>query len=370
MTDSSPLILVDGSSYLYRAFHVPQLQRFETADGRKTGAVYGVFNMLRKLVKDYSPTHMAVVFDAKGPTFRHQLYPEYKANRPPMPDELRAQIEPLHELVRAYGFPMPVIEGVEADDVIGTLARRAAAAGHKVLVSTGDKDLAQLVDEQITLINTMTDTRLDRDGVIEKFGVPPERIIDLLVGDTSDNIPGVEKCGPKTAVKWLQAYGDLDNLVEHADEVKGKVGDNLRAALERIPLSRELATIRDDLELDFDPDSLVLETPDRGRLAELYRELDFRTWLADLEQAGESDPGDTETAAGDYEIVLEQDRLDAWLQRLEQAELFAFDTETTSLDYMRAEIVGRNLIEGRWSFQSRLRTPGPPRSEPGRAARP
>ncbi len=335
-----PLILVDGSSYLYRAFHA--LPPLTTADGQPTGAVYGVVNMIRKLLKDYRPEHMAVVFDAKGKTFRNELYKDYKAHRPPMPDELRSQIQPLHDIVDAMGLPRLVVPDVEADDVIGTLARQAEAAGMDVLISTGDKDMAQLVSDKITLINTMTDTRMNPDGVVEKFGIKPERIIDYLalIGDTSDNIPGVPKVGPKTAVKWLGQYGSLDEIMAHADDIKGKIGENLRESLEQLPLSYRLATIVCDLELEQTPQTLNLEPPDKARLKALFERLQFRTWLSDLDdEAGEAAPAgpspDTE-----YQTVLDKKTFRDWLGQLKKARLFAFDTETTSLDYMQARVVG------------------------------
>ena len=343
MSDPKPFVLVDGSSYLYRAFHA--LPPLTNSRGEPTGAVYGVANMLRKLLDDYTPEHVAVVFDAKGKTFRDELFAEYKAHRPPMPDELRAQIEPLHALVRAMGLPLLQVPGVEADDVIGTLARQAAAEGRHTLISTGDKDMAQLVDAHVTLINTMSNTTLDPAGVVEKFGVPPERIIDYLalVGDSSDNIPGVPKVGPKTAAKWLNEYGSLDAIIEHADEIKGKVGESLRASLETLDLSRQLATIRCDVELEQAPDGLRRETPDREALRDWYQKLEFNSWLRQLD--GDSAPEAARPAArepvdAEYETVLTQRQLDAWLKRLKQAELFAFDTETTSLRYMEAHIVG------------------------------
>ena len=338
----SPLVLVDGSSYLYRAYHA--LPPLTNSKGEPTGAVYGVANMLRKLLREVKPERMAVVFDAPGKTFRDAMFEAYKANRPPMPDDLAAQLPVLMELVEAMGLPLLQVPGVEADDVIGTLAREAAARGEDVLISTGDKDMAQLVDGHITLVNTMTDTVLDREGVIEKFGVPPERIVDwlALVGDTSDNIPGVPKVGPKTATKWLQQYGSLDEIIRHADEIRGKVGESLRAHLDQLELSRELATIRTDLELPVTPDELKIRPPDRERLRELLARLEFRTWLRELEEeaAEAGDPLPAAAQAADYEVVLEETRFRDWLARLEQAERFAFDTETTSLDYMQAEVVG------------------------------
>jgi len=341
--NSGPLLLVDGSSYLYRAFHVPNLQQLTNNRGEPTGAVYGVVNMLRSLLNEYDPQHIAVVFDAKGRTFRHELYEAYKAHRPPMPDELSSQVGPLLDMVRAMGLPLLQVEGVEADDVIGTLAGVATAHGLDTVISTGDKDMAQLVDAHVTLVNTMNGTRLDADGVQEKFGVTPGQIVDYLalIGDTSDNIPGVPKVGPKTAAKWLTTWGSLDGVITHAGEIKGKVGDSLRASLEQLPLSRELATIRCDLELDTAPESLQRQPPDVERLRALYEALDFRRWLAELEDTAAS-PGAVGAGPVDpaYETVLDEARLADWLARLESAGEFAFDTETTSLDYMAAHIVG------------------------------
>jgi len=345
VSKTPPLVLVDGSSYLYRAFHA--LPPLTNSRGEPTGAVYGVANMLRKLLKDYAPEHVVVVFDAKGKTFRDEMYAEYKANRPPMPDELAAQVEPLHQVVQAMGLPMLVVPGVEADDVIATLAREGREHGLEVVISTGDKDMAQLVEPGVTLVNTMTDTKMDAEGVKEKFGVAPEQIVDYLalIGDTVDNVPGVDKVGPKTAVKWLEAYGSLDGIMEHAEEIKGKVGENLRAALGHLPLSRELVTVRRDLELDVTPESLRLGEPDRETLRALFSRLEFRTWLKELEsgeeqaQAASDDPPAGQPAQA-YETILDEKALAAWMKRLETAELFAFDTETTSLDYMQAQVVG------------------------------
>jgi len=340
MADAKPLILVDGSSYLFRAYHA--LPPLTNSQGEPTGAIVGVVNMLRKLVDTYQPELMAVVFDAPGKTFRDDLYPAYKAHRPPMPDELRAQIEPLHAIVRAMGLPLLVVPEVEADDVIGTLAAQAAASGLPVLISTGDKDLAQLVGEHVTLINTMTDQVLDRAGVIDKLGVPPERVIDYLalVGDSVDNVPGVPQCGPKTAVKWLAEYGSLDGVVGHAAEIKGRAGENLRASLGQLPLSRDLVTVRTDLALDVGPEDLRPSPPDTGLLRDWYTRLEARTLLSRLPE--ESAPLDAvpQASARHYETVLDVGDLDRWAERLAAAPLFAFDTETTSLDYMAAELVG------------------------------
>jgi len=331
-----PLILVDGSSYLFRAYHA--LPKLTNSKGEATGALVGVLNMLRKLRAEYDPEYMAVVFDAKGKTFRDRLYPDYKATRPAMPEDLREQIEPLHAVIRAMGLPLLAVPDVEADDVIGTLARRASEQGMATLISTGDKDMAQLVDERIALVNTMSDTLMDRQAVIDKFGVPPERIVDYLslVGDKVDNVPGVPKCGPKTAVKWLDTFGSLDGVMEHADKVKGKVGESLRQSLDRLPLSRTLTTIKIDVDLDLEFEDLRPAAPDVDALRGWYFRFESNRLLGTL---GEASPAE-QTASADYETLLTQDALDAWLERLAGAGLFAFDTETTSLDYMRARIVG------------------------------
>jgi DNA polymerase-1 len=345
MSDTPPFILVDGSSYLFRAYHVLQVtQELKNSQGEPTGAILGVVNMLRRLLSEYKPEQIAVVFDAPGGSFRNQLYKEYKANRPPMPEDLRVQIEPLHDIIRAMGLPLVMVEGVEADDVIGTLAHQASELGINTLISTGDKDMAQLVNEQVSLVNTMSETFTDRDGVVEKFGVKPEQIIDYLalVGDTADNIPGVPKCGPKTAAKWLQAYGDLDNLMAHADEIKGKIGENLRQSLEFLPLSRELATIKLDVPLDRGPGDYAQGAPDTERLRAHYERMESSRLLATLEgEGGQSEVEDSRPSVErNYETLLDEAALSRWLKRLQQASLFAFDTETTSLDYMNAELVG------------------------------
>lgn len=347
--NTPPVVLVDGSSYLFRAYHA--LPPLTTSKNHPTGAIKGVISMIRRLEQDFPGSKMVVVFDAKGKTFRHDLYEDYKANRPPMPEDLACQIEPIHEIVKAMGLPLLTVTGVEADDVIGTLANEATSKGIDVVVSTGDKDMAQLVSDHVTLINTMTETRMDRDGVVEKFGVTPEQIVDYLalVGDKVDNIPGVNKCGPKTAVKWLQSYENLDNVIEHADEIKGKIGEYLREATETLPLSRELATIRTDVELDFGLEDLKLREQDDEQLLELFKEYEFRTWIAELEQGETSSSSNTqsredkpekETSKKDYSVITDQQELDQWLERLKSADLFAFDTETTSLRYIDAEIVG------------------------------
>ncbi|MDO7085293.1 DNA polymerase I [Pseudocolwellia sp. AS88] len=349
----SPLILVDGSSYLFRAYHVPYLQALSTSDGQSTGAITGVLNMLGSLKKDYPNGNIIVIFDAKGKTFRNDLYPEYKANRPPMPDDLRTQIAPLHQIVEAMGLPLLVIEGVEADDVIGTLAQQASDAGIETVISTGDKDMAQLVTEHVRLINTMTNVELDVEGVKEKFGVRPDQIIDYLalMGDKVDNIPGVEKCGPKTAVKWLLEHETLDNVIANADKVKGKIGENLRNALTQLPLSYELATIKLDVELDVSASSLAPTEPNIEALTELYTKYELRRLLADLSKDKNTSNTLTESAdveegvtvsdiESEYETVLTKEAFEGWITKLKSADYFAFDTETTSVEYMKAKLVG------------------------------
>lgn len=336
---SSPkLVLVDGSSYLFRAFHA--LPPLTTATGQPTGAIYGVLNMLRRLLKDYEPDAVAVVFDPKGGSFRNRLYAEYKANRAEMPDDLRVQIQPLHDIIRAMGLPLLVVDDMEADDVIGTLVKHAEAQGYQTIVSTGDKDMAQLVTSQTSLINTMNNKVMDIPGVETKFGVKPEQIIDYLtlIGDTSDNIPGVPKVGPKTAAKWLAQYGSLDVIVEHADEIKGKVGENLRAFIPQVPLTRELVTIKCDVPLDTTIDQLKQGEQDVETLKHFFTELEFRNWLAELDV--EDDQPAVEVA---YDTILTEAALDHWIDKVKQAKLFALDTETTSLDSMRADLVGVSL---------------------------
>jgi DNA polymerase-1 len=344
MVDKKLLVLVDGSSYLFRAFHA--LPPLTNSSGQPTGAVVGVINMLRKLMAEQDPDYIGVVFDAPGKTFRDKIYAEYKAHRPPMPDDLRAQIEPLHAIIRAMGMPLVIEPNVEADDVIGTLAVEAQKAGMKTLISTSDKDLAQLVNDDITLVNTMSETVTDTGGVVERFGVRADQIIDYLalVGDSSDNIPGVHKCGPKTAVKWLGEYDNIDNLVEHAGEIKGKIGEYLREAIEngQLDMSRDLTRIRTDLKLHEKPKELVQGEPDVEVLRDWYTKLEANRLLAALETEGgaveiTSSPA---AAAADYETVLDSKRLDAWVSKLGKAKLVCFDTETTSLDYMQAELVG------------------------------
>ncbi len=342
----SPLILVDGSSYLYRAFHA--MPALANSRGEPTGAVYGVTNMLRRLLAEYDSEHMAVVFDAKGKTFRDDIYPEYKANRPPMPDDLSRQIEPIHAIVRALGLPLVQVEGVEADDVIGTLARAAAAAGRDAVISTGDKDMAQLVDGHVQLVDTMKDAIYDRGAVEAKFGVTPEQMVDYLalVGDTSDNIPGVPGVGPKTAAKWLQEYGSLDRIVAHVNDIGGRAGESLRGAIGHLPLARRLATIKCDVDLKLNPADLKRTEPDSAQLRELFARLEFKTWLAEL--GGANAPAAESTPAAlsaKYRMITDNKALDSWLDRLRAAGLIAFDTETTSLEAVRAEIVGVSFTD-------------------------
>lgn len=349
MKDDYQLVLVDGSSYLFRAFHA--LPPLMSSKGQETGAIKGVISMIRKLISEYPKSSIAVVFDAKGKTFRNDIYSEYKANRPPMPDELRSQIAPIHDIVKQMGLPLLVVEGVEADDVIGTLADQATKAKISVLVSTGDKDMAQLVNEHVTLINTMSNTIMDVEGVVEKFGVRPDQIIDYLalVGDTSDNIPGVPKCGPKTAVKWLTAYYSMQGVMDNADEVKGKVGGYLRESFSFLPMSYELATIKLDVELEQNINDLVAGPANNDALLELFTEYEFKTWVEELSDLGSAvvsadsaaSPRDKKVEnEASYDIVTTHEQLDEWISKLSDAEYFAFDTETTSLDYMVAELVG------------------------------
>jgi DNA polymerase-1 len=389
---SHTLLLVDGSSYLYRAFHA--LPDLRNPEGQPTGAMYGVINMLKKLRKDYPTAYAACVFDAKGKTFRDDWYPEYKAQRPSMPDDLACQITPLHEAVRALGWPLLMVEGVEADDVIGTLTRQAEAAGMQAVVSTGDKDLAQLVTSQVRLINTMTNEVLDEAGVLAKFSVPPNRIVDYLtlIGDTVDNVPGVPKVGPKTAVKWLAEFGDLDVLMARAGEVKGAVGENLRNALEWLPMGRKLITVKTDVALDVHPNDLGWGVEDREKLAELFAKYNFRTWLREVSLPSPASGGGAGAArdladvlgqpsrlagssiregkraaqatapgqpsrplpnppplAGEgatprtYETILDDAALARWIDKLAAADLICLDTETTSLDPMTAQLVGMSF---------------------------
>jgi len=335
MKDTKPVVLIDGSSYLFRAFHA--LPKLMSTKGAHTGAIRGVISMIKKLMKDYEGSHIAVVFDARGKSFRNELYAEYKANRSKMPDDLREQIAPIQNIIQMMGLPLIIIEGVEADDVIGTLACQATAMQLPVVISTGDKDMAQLVNEHVTLINTMTDTLMDHEGVIAKFGVRPDQIIDYLalVGDTSDNIPGVPKCGPKTAVKWLAEYGSLEGVIENSDAVKGKVGDYLRDSVDILPLSYQLATIKLDVEMDCSIDELVISDQDESGLREIYTEFEFKQWIDEL---GADDS--SVRVERKYEIILSEERFDHWLNRLADSSEFAFNTETSRFDYMDADLVG------------------------------
>ncbi len=363
------LLLVDGSSYLYRAFHaMPDLRN---AEGAPTGAIYGMINMLRRLRQDYSAAYIACVFDAKGKTFRDDLYPEYKANRASMPEDLVLQIEPIHEVVRALGWPILMIEGIEADDVIGTLSVQATQAGLSTVISTGDKDLAQLVNDNVTLINTMSNEKLDRAGVIAKFGVPPERIVDYLtlVGDTVDNVPGVEKVGPKTAVKWLTQYDSLDGVISHAADISGVVGENLRKTLDWLPQARTLVTVKCDCDLSMQMQSisetLNQQEENKEAMRAFFSRMGFRTWLRELNVENAADNTASTTSSTNstinsdgeqqaalfatapvethYELVLTKEQLTKWCDIVEQAELTAVDTETTSLDALQAQLVGISL---------------------------
>lgn len=331
------LILVDGSSYLYRAFHA--LPALMNSKGMPTGAAYGLINMLKRLMADYPHEYIAVVFDAKGKTFRDDLFPAYKATRQEMPSELVQQISPIHQIIRAMGIPLLMVEGVEADDVIGTLAKQATEHQLHTIVSTGDKDLAQLVNKNVILINTMTNTTLDPKGVIEKFGVTPERIVDYLalVGDTSDNIPGVPQVGPKTAVKWLQQYQSLDNIIANADKITGKVGENLRATIPQFPLIKSLVTIKQDVSLNITFADLTVKPADKKALMQWYKELEFKSWLSELLQASTDNH---EEKYKNYLIINTEEIFDEWVNRLNQAKQIVIDTETTSLDYMTAKLVG------------------------------
>ncbi len=351
------LLLVDGSSYLYRAFHA--IKDLRNSKGEPTNAIYGVLNMLRRLHKDVAADYSACVFDAKGKTFREEVYPEYKANRPPMPDDLVRQIAPLHETIRAMGWPLLIVEGVEADDVIGTLAREAQKRGLRTVISTGDKDITQLVNPSVTLVNTMSNETLDEAGVEKKFGVKPERMTDYLalVGDAVDNVPGVDKVGPKTAVKWLTQYRTLDNVIRHADEIGGVVGENLRKSLDWLPKARELLTIKCDVELPVKLEDLAHDKHDTAKLAELFDRFEFKSWRRELggnsgqQSAVSSQPetGAIGTAsrltpnaspARRYETILTDQQLDSWLAKISAAPLVSVDTETTSLDPLQARLVG------------------------------
>ncbi|MGB0899825.1 MAG: DNA polymerase, partial [Psychrobium sp.] len=362
----NPFVLVDGSSYLFRAFFAPP--HLTNSKGEATGAVYGVINMLRSLINQYKPSNMVVVFDAKGPTFRNEMFSEYKANRPPMPDDLRIQIEPLHELIKAMGIPLISIPGVEADDVIGTLAMQASRQGIHTLISTGDKDMAQLVDENVTLINTMTNTILDREGVIEKFGVPPELIIDFLglMGDSSDNIPGVPKVGEKTALGMLQGIGSVNDIYNNIDKLatlsfRGAktIGKRMLEHEEMARLSYKLATIKLDVDLEQGHKDFVMGAPAQDKIIEILGQLEFKRWLAEAldgrnplgvgddsasgASSGENEPAKASIKTNDYPVLYTLGQMMQWLRKLSEAKEFAFDLETNSLDYMQAEIVGMSF---------------------------
>ncbi|HSS45905.1 MAG TPA: DNA polymerase I [Burkholderiales bacterium] len=352
------LLLVDGSSYLYRAFHA--LPDLRNRRDEPTGAIYGVLNMLRRLRSDYKADYSACVFDAKGKTFREDWYPEYKANRPAMPDDLAAQIAPLHECIRALGWPLLIIEGVEADDVIGTLVTMAAREGVNSIVSTGDKDLTQLVNLHVMLVNTMSNEKLDEQGVLAKFGVAPARMVDYLtlIGDSVDNVPGVDKVGPKTAVKWLSQYRTLDNLITHADEIPGVVGENLRKSLDWLPQARQLLTVKCDVDLPVALPDLASQPQDAAKLNELFERFEFKSWLRESKESGvrSEEPSQVGTHSApqtahplpltahpsqrNYETILTEAQLEKWLKRIHAAQLVAVDTETTGLDPMQDKLVG------------------------------
>ena len=342
-------VLVDGSSYLFRAYYA--LPDLRNSKGEATGAIRGVISMIKKLEKDFPESLVVVVFDAPGRTFRDDLYEDYKANRSSTPDDLKEQIQPIKDLVVAMGFPLICMEGVEADDVIGTYALLASKAGQTVIISTGDKDMAQLVNQSVTLVNTMTETMMDRDGVIEKFAVPPELIIDYLalMGDTVDNIPGVPKVGPKTAAKWLNEFGSLESLIDRAAEIKGKVGENLRNSLEQLPLSKALTTIKTDVEVPISLKDLKRDPADRDLLLKEFGRLEFKGWLAELEGdqiEGENAQPPQAIDEKSYELITSIERLEEWVNRLSSVTFFAIDTETTSIDYMSAKLVGVSFAVG------------------------
>lgn len=342
-------VLVDGSSYLFRAYYA--LPDLRNSKGEATGAIRGVISMIKKLEKDFPESLVVVVFDAPGRTFRDDLYEDYKANRSSTPDDLKEQIQPIKDLVVAMGFPLICMEGVEADDVIGTYALLASKAGQTVIISTGDKDMAQLVNQSVTLVNTMTETMMDRDGVIEKFAVPPELIIDYLalMGDTVDNIPGVPKVGPKTAAKWLNEFGSLESLIDRATEIKGKVGENLRNSLEQLPLSKALTTIKTDVEVPISLKDLKRDPADRDLLLKEFGRLEFKGWLAELEGdqiEGENAQPPQAIDEKSYELITSIERLEEWVNRLSSVTFFAIDTETTSIDYMSAKLVGVSFAVG------------------------
>ncbi len=339
MSSDKEIILVDGTALMFRAYHVKTRTPLTTSDGRSTQAIFGMLNMLRSLLREYRPTHIAVVMDAKGKTFRHDLYHEYKANRPPMPDDLRQQLDTIRKIIPATGLPLISVSGVEADDVIGTLSRRATASGFRTIIISNDKDLTQLVNDRVEMIDTMKNTRFDVNGVKARFGVLPERIIEYLalIGDSSDNIPGIPLVGPKTAIKWFETYGTLDNIIHHADQIGGKAGENLRANLDMLALSRQLTTIQCDVALEHSPQSLVIGQPDNQALKIFYEDLEFRSWLKEISEPEAE--GATENPVR-YETILDDETLEKWLEILDHASLVAIDTETTSIDPHQARLVG------------------------------
>jgi DNA polymerase-1 len=335
------LILVDGSSYLYRAFHA--LPPLTNSKGHPTGAIYGVINMINKLLHDQGTDHFVVIFDAPGKTFRNDLYSEYKANRASMPDDLRPQIEPIHEIIKAMGLPLIMIKNVEADDVIGTLSKEAAIKNMDVIISTGDKDMAQLVDQNITLINTMNDEILDRDGVKQKFDVYPEQVIDYLtlMGDKADNIPGIPGVGAKTASKWLNKYLTLENLINNSDEITGKIGEKLRANLSLLPLSKKLVTIDQNLDLSLKSTDLKRASTDNEKLKSIYKELELKTFYSQISETKDEVP--LKKSKSIYKSILHRNDLMKWVDRCKREREIAIDTETNSLNYIEAELVGISL---------------------------
>src|SRR5690554_4220289 len=335
------LYLVDGSSYLYRAFFVPNLRRLTSNDGHPTGVIYGVSNMIQRMLDEYKFEYMAVVFDAKGKTFRHDMYKDYKATRPPMPDELRMQLQPTKDVIKAMGIPLIEIPHVEADDVIGTLAKKAEAQGIETLVSTSDKDLAQLVSKHVTLVNTMSDTVMDEAGVFEKFGVRPSQIIDYLalIGDSSDNIPGVNKVGPKTAVKWLAEYETVDNIIKHASDFKGKVGEYLREGIDQLMLSRELVVIKQDCDVDYQIGDFEIGQKDIKSLNEIGQQFNMKRFAELSEESDHSEPN----IKVEYISITDIKHLKDYLKKVEKVGIVAVDLETTSLQPIAADIVGMSL---------------------------
>ena len=331
----NPLILVDGSSYLYRAYHA--LPPLMTSKNQPTGAIRGVISMIKKILEDHPKSLLGIIFDAKGKTFRNEMYKDYKANRPPMPDDLVQQIEPIFSIIKALGIKVISVEGVEADDVIGTLANMADRIGHQTVISTGDKDLTQLVNKHIKVVNTMSDELLDEKGVEKKFGVKPNLIIDYLalVGDSSDNIPGVEKVGPKTAVKWLQEHGNLDNIIKNSENIPGKVGENLRNGLDQLKLSKKLVTIKKDVNLKISLDDLKVDKEDKNSLEKIYTELEFKTWLE-----ADSPVKNTIKKEEKYDLIVDEKSLNNWIERLKKSSVISLDTETNGLDYMDVDLVG------------------------------